>query len=38
MDKAKDLYEKCLDIKVRHYGEGHIETALILNNLGYIYK
>lgn len=37
MVKAKKYYEKSLKILIKHYGEGHIETAITMTNLGGIY-
>lgn len=31
---AKDLYERCLDLKFKLHGEDHLEVAVILHNLG----
>lgn len=32
------MFEKCLNILVNQYGEGHIKTATTMSNLGLIFK
>ena len=35
---ALEYFQKSLAITVKHYGEGHFETANPLNNIGLVYK
>ncbi len=38
MEKAKELYELAIEIKEKHYGKGHIQTASTILNLGVVYR
>ncbi len=38
MEKAKELYEIAIEIKEKHYGKGHIQTADTLVNIGLVYS
>lgn len=34
---AEDLYNRCLDVKIKLFGENHLEVALNLHNLGLVH-
>ena len=36
-DKSLELHELALNIRKKHYGENHIDTATSLNNIALIY-
>ncbi len=38
LEKAKELYELAIEIKEKHYGKGHFQTADTLENIGVVYK
>ena len=38
LDKALEVYQQALDIKVKSHGEGHISTARTVNKLDEVFR